>query len=154
MNKIYGTISDIILPAVVFAALTAILAGASLFAGIGKRMEVSGEDFSVMEDSQSVQRLCDRQEPVIQCVGKKLWKPGETLPVNGIFTAVDAEGRPVDVAVLDITDQEGASVMECYRSESRQAAFTQKGVYTFLLEAVDAEQKRGRKRISMLIDNR
>lgn len=154
MKNIYRTISDVILPAVVFAALMAILIGASLFGKIGKRMEVSGEDFSVMEDSQEVQRLCHREEPVIQCVGKKLWNVGECISVTEIFTAVDAEDKAVDVIVRDITNQEGVSVMECYRSESRQASFAQRGVYTFLLEAVDAEQKAGRKRFSILVDNR
>lgn len=154
MKKIYGAISDIMLPAVVFAALIAIFMGVSLFGEIGKRMEVYEEDFSMMEDSQAVQTLCNREEPVIQCVGKKLWSAGECIPVTGVFTAADEEGRAVDVAVLDITNQEGISVMECYRKDSGQAVFVRRGVYTFLLEAVDAEQKRGRKSISILVDSR
>lgn len=154
MKKAYGTISDIILPAIVFAAVMAILAGASLFGKIGKRMEAPEEDFSMMEDSRAVQALCDREGPVIRCVGKKLWNAGESIPVLGTFAAVDVEGRAADVRVLDITNQEGVSVMECYREDTGQAAFAQRGVYTFLLEAIDGEQKRGTKRVSILVDSR
>lgn len=154
MKKVYGTIVDIILPAVVFAAVIAILVGASLFGRIGKRMEVKGEDFSMMEDSQAVQALCDRDEPVIQYIGKKVWDVGEILSVSGNFLAVDAEGGEIAASVLDITNQEGLSVMECYEKESGQAVFAQTGVYTFLLEAMDGEQKKATKRFSILVDGR
>lgn len=154
MKKIYGTISDIILPAVVLAGVIAILVGASLFGTIGKRMEVLEEDFSMMEDSQAVQALCDRDEPVIQCVGKKLWNVGESLSVSGNFSAVDAEGGEIAVVLLDITNQDGLSVMECYQKDSGQAVFTQRGVYTFFLKAMDREQKKATKRFSILVDGR
>lgn len=154
MKKVYGTIADIILPAVVLAGVIAIFVGASLFGTIGKRMEVQGEDFSMMEDSQAVQVLCDRDEPVIRCVGKKLWDVGEILSVSGNFSAVDAEGGEIAASVLDIINQDGISVMECYQKESGQAVFTQRGVYTFLLEAMDGEQKKTTKRFSILVDGR
>lgn len=154
MKKTFGTVFDIILPAVVFAAVIAIFAGASLFGKIGKRMEVPGENFAVMKDSQAVQVLCNRDEPVIQCIGKKLWSVGETISISGIFAAVDAEGEEVDLAVLDITNQEGISVMECYKKDSGQVVFVQRGIYTFLLEATDKEQKKATKRSAILIDSR
>lgn len=154
MRKVLETISDVVLPAAVFLAVLAILAGASLLGRIGTRMEEPGEDFSQMEDSRAVQVLSERELPKIRCVGKKLWDVGEALPVPQTFSGIDAEGNPMEVTVLDITDQDGESVVSCYSKENGQAVFDRRGVYTFLLAATDGQRKRSTGRISVLVDSR
>ncbi len=154
MHKVYQVMSDIILPGTVFLAVLAILVGAALLSGIGKRMEAPQEDFSQMADVQAVESLCERELPDIRCVQKKRWDAGEHILVPQVFTAADADGNKIEVSVLDITDQDGASAMGFYKKENGLAVFPKRGVYTFLLAAEDGEQKRCTKWISLLVDQR
>lgn len=154
MKKVFETVSAMVLPAVVFLAIVSILVGAALFGKIGERMDIQGEDFSQMPDSQTIQDLCEREIPVIQCVGKKRWAVGESIPVAQIFAAADAEGNKADIAVLDITDQNGDSAMEYYQKDTGQAVFSARGVYTFSLAAIDGQRKRGTGRFSVVVDGR
>lgn len=154
MKKIYETVSDMILPAIVFLAIMAILAGSSLFHKIGKRMEVQGKEFQQMEDVKAVQAVCERDAPEIQCIGKKLWDVGQAIPVSGIFEALDAEGNKIDIQVTDIRYQDGSSAMECYRKDTGQAVFLRRGMYTFSLAATDGQRKNNEKKISILVDER
>lgn len=154
MKKIFNAMSDLVLPAVVFLAVAAILTGVSLFYKIGKRIEVKEEDFSQMQDRSIMQMLCEREAPTIRCVGKKLWNIGEILTVSAVFAAEDAEAGQVEVSVLDITNQDGDSVMECYRKDLGQVIFLQRGVYTFSLAAMDGQRKTGTEEISIIVDAR
>ncbi len=154
MKKAVESIQDIVLPAVVFLAVVSILIGASLLGRIGKRMESQREDFSQMSDSQTIQDLCGREAPIIQCIGKKRWDIGEIISVAEIFAAADAEGNKLDVTVLDITDQDGASAMEFFQKNSGQAVFLRRGVYTFSLAAMDGQRKKGMGRFSVLVDGK
>lgn len=154
MKKINEMIVSMIFPATVFLGLMAILVGGAMFGRIGKRMEVQGEDFSQMKDTQAVNAVCERNEPTIQCIGKKLWHVGETLSVPAVFTAMDAEGEGIDVTVLDITNQDGISVMECYQEQLKHAVFSGRGVYTFSLAAMDRQRKVCKEKISILVDER
>ena len=74
--------------------------------------------------------------------------------MSEVFAGADTEGNHVELVVLDITDQNGASVMECYNKETGQAIFSARGVYTFLLSATDRHQKRSTGMISLLVDER
>ncbi len=154
MKKIYQAVSEMVLPGIVFSAVVSILVGAALFARIGGRMETRGEDFSRMADTQTVQALCERELPVIQCVGKKRWDAGESILVQEVFTALDMDGNIIEPVVLDIIDQDGDSVMGCYNKETGQAIFTARGIYTFLLSATDKQRKRSAGKISLLVDGR
>lgn len=152
MKEVFEAVPDMVLPAVVFLAIVSILVGAALFDKIGKRMESEGEDFTRMSDSQAVQDLCERESPLIQCIGKKRWDVGEKIAVAKIFAAADAEGNSVDVMVLDITDQDGFSVIESYQKDTGHAVFSRRGVYTFSLAAMDGQRKRGTGKFAVLID--
>ena len=154
MNRVFQELSGWIVTVLVFAALTVILAGGSLLERIGQRLEVQGEDFSRMADSEAVAAVCERKEPVIHFIGKRVWEAGESISVSQVFEAVDAEGTKLDLTVLDITDQEGNSVIGCYREGMQQAIFLERGVYTFLLKAIDRERKSCTEKISILIDHR
>ena len=154
MRKVFETISDVVLPAVVFLAVLAILLGSSLLGRVGARMEEPGEDFSQMGDSYAVQAFSERKLPEIRCIGKKLWDVGEVLSVSQTFSGIDTEGNSLEVTVLDITDQDGVSVIGCFSKESGQAVFASRGVYTFLLAAVDGQRQRSVGRISVLVDGR
>lgn len=154
MKKVYETVSDMILPGIVFAGVMAILIGAALLGSIGKRMNVKGEDFSHMADTKAVQEVCGRKEPVIQCIGDKVWNTGQSIAVSQLFSAVDEDGGKVPVTVLDIKDQNGNSVLSCYQKAGGQAVFSQRGVYTFFLKAMDRERKTSTEEISILVDNR
>lgn len=143
-----------ILPAAVLSAVLAILAGTAIFSRIGERMEVQGENYALAEDARTVQSLCGTKEPQIQYVGKKIWSVGEGITVPEAFVAAGADGSKAEVTVLDIIDQDGASVLECYRKETGQAVFPDRGVYTFSLRAMDAQRKRGYKKVSLLVDER
>lgn len=154
MKKLYQAVSEMIIPGIVFAAVVSILVGAALFARIGGRMQTEGEDFSQMADTQAVQALCERELPVIQCVGKKRWDAGECILVREVFTAIDMDGNIIEPVVLDIIDQDGDSAMGCYNKETGQAIFSARGVYTFLLSATDEQRKRSTERISLLVDSR
>jgi hypothetical protein len=154
MKKIYQAVSEMVLPGIVFSAVVSILVGAALFDRIGGRMETGGEDFSRMADTQTVQALCERELPVIQCVGKKRWDAGESILVQEVFTALDMDGNIIEPVVLDIIDQDGDSAMGCYNKETGQAIFTARGIYTFLLSATDKQRKRSAGKISLLVDGR
>lgn len=154
MKRALEEVSDMVLPAVVFLAIASIIIGSTIFNRIGKRMESQREDFSQMSDSQTVQALCGREAPIIQCIGKKRWDIGENILVAEVFAAVDAEGNKVDVTVLDITDQDGTSAMEFFQKDSGQAVFSKRGVYTFSLVAMDGQRKRGMGRFSILVDGK
>lgn len=154
MKKVFEAVPDMILPAVVFLAVVSILVGAALFGKIGERMESQGENFSHMTDSKTIQALCEREAPIIQCIGKKRWNAGEKIPVAEVFAAADTDGNKVDIAVLDITDQDGVSVIEDYQKDSGQAVFSRRGVYTFSLAAIDEQRKRGTGRFSILVDGK
>ncbi len=154
MKKINETVLNLILPAVVFLGVMAILAEGALVGKIGKRMDVQREDFSQMEDARTVEELCERNEPTIQCVGKKLWRVGEVLSIPAVFKARDAEGGNLNITVEDIINQDGASVMECYQEQTNQAVFARRGVYTFSLIAMDKQRKICKQMISVLVDER
>lgn len=154
MKKVYQAVSEMILPGIVFAAVMSILVGAALFARIGGRMETEAEDYSRMADTQAVQALCERELPVIRCVGRKRWDDGESIFVPEVFAASDAEGNNIEVAVIDITDQNGNSAMGCYSKETKEAVFSARGVYTFLISATDGQQKRSTGRFSILVDRK
>ena len=154
MKKVYQAVSEMVLPAIVFSAVVSILVGAALFARIGGRMETAGEDFSQMADAQTVQALCERELPIIQCVGKKRWEAGECILVREVFTALDMDGNFIEPVVLDIIDQDGESAMECYNKEIGQVKFPARGIYTFLLSATDDQRKRSAVKISLLVDGR
>lgn len=154
MKKVYETVSELLLPAAVFLAVMAILAGAAVFNRIGKRMEVPGEDYALMGDTQAVQSLCERESPKIWCAGKKRWNAGEVISVSEVFASADAEGNGLEVTVVDITDQDGISEAGCYQEETGQAVFPVRGVYTFSLLAMDGERKRSIERISLLVDGK
>ena len=154
MKKVYQAVSEMVLPGIVFAAIVSILVGAALFARIGGRMETAGEDFSKMADAQMVQALCERELPVIQCVGKKRWEAGECMLVREVFTALDMDGNIIEPLVLDIINQDGESAMEGYNKESGQVVFPARGIYTFLLSATDKQRKRSTEKISLLVDGR
>ncbi|MCI9083083.1 MAG: hypothetical protein HFI70_12505 [Lachnospiraceae bacterium] len=154
MKKVFQAFSDLVLPGIVIAAVTAILTGAALFEKIGNRMAAESENFSSMADTQAMETVCDRKEPLIQCIGKKVWKAGEHMTVSNVFSAADEEGRKLKIMVLDIADQNGGSVLNCYQKSTGQAVFTKRGVYTFSLEAMDTERKIGREKIVILVDDR
>lgn len=154
MKKIYETISDMILPATIFIAAIAIIAGAALFTKAGQRMDVEGEDFSNSMDAGEMQEICEREAPTITYTGKKVWNTGETIITDSVFQAEDVDGNPVEVEVRDITDQKGDSAMDCFREADRSAAFPNRGVYTFRLTAMDGERKSTTKRISLVVDPR
>jgi len=154
MKKVYQAVSEMVLPAIVFSAVVSILVGAALFARIGGRMETAGEDFSQMADAQTVQALCERELPIIQCVGKKRCETGECILVREVFTALDMDGNFIEPVVLDIIDQDGESAMECYNKEIGQVIFPARGIYTFLLSATDEQRKRSAVKISLLVDGR
>lgn len=154
MKEINETVLQMILPAIVFLGVMAILAGGVIFGKIGKRMDVQGEDFSQMEDTRVVKELCERGEPTIRCDGKKLWGVGEILFIPAVFTAKDTEGGNIDITVADIINQDGASVMECYQEQTNQAVFSRRGIYTFSLTAMDGQRKICKEMISVLVDER
>lgn len=154
MNKVFQELSGWVVTAIAFAAITAILTGGSLLERVGRRMEIQGEDFSHMADSEAVAAVCEREEPVIRCIGKKVWAVGESISVSQVFEAIDTEGTKLDIAVHDITDYRGNSVIGCYRDDIQQAVFWERGVYTFLLKAIDRERKSCTEKMSILIDQR
>ncbi len=154
MKKVYETTADMILSGIVFAAIMAIITGATLFEKVGRRMDVEGEDYSVMEDTLAVEAVCERKAPSIRCARKKVWELGEPVFVEQAFAAEDAEGADLAVRVLDIFNQEGISVFECYQKETGLATFSQRGVYTFSLKAVDRERKSRVEQITILVDQR
>lgn len=154
MKKVYETAADMILSGIVFAALIAIILGAALFEKAGRRMKVESEDFSVMKDTLAVEAVCQRKTPSIRCAGKKVWELGEPVFVRQAFAAEDAEGNSLAVRVLDIINHEGTSVLECYQKETDVATFSQRGVYTFSLKAVDQERKSKVEQITILVDQR
>lgn len=154
MNRVFQELSGWIVTAIVFAALTVILTGGSLLEKIGQCLEVQGEDFSRMADSEAVAAVCKRKEPVIHFIGKRVWEAGESISMYQVFEAVDAEGAKLEIIVLDITDQEGNCVIDCYREDMQQAIFLERGVYTFLLKAIDRERKTCTEKMSILIDQR
>lgn len=154
MNSVFQELSRWIVTAIVFAALTVILTGGSLLEKIGQRLEVQGEDFSRMADSEAVAAVCERKEPVIHFIGKRVWETGESISMSQVFEAVDAEGTKLEITVLDITDQEGNCVIDYYREDMQQAIFLERGIYTFLLKAIDRERKTCTEKMSILIDQR
>lgn len=154
MDKLFRELSGWIVTALVFAAVTVILVGSSLLEKVGRRMEVQGEDFSHMSDCEAVASVCERKEPMICCIGKRVWETGENISVSQIFEAIDAEGTKLEITVMDITDQEGNSVIGCYREDVQQAVFFEQGIYTFLLKAMDKERKSCTEKRCILIDCR
>lgn len=154
MNRVFQELSGWIVTAIVFAALTVILAGGSLLERVGQRLEVQGEDFSRMADSEAVAAVCERKEPRIRCIGKRVRQTGESISVSQMFEAVDTQGTKLELTVMDIFDQEGNSVIGCYREDLQQAVFWERGIYTFWLKTMDKERKSCTEKISILIDHR
>lgn len=152
MKKIYETVSDMIFPAVVFAAILAILTGAFLLQRVGKRMEVEKEDFSGMKDTQAVEVVCERDAPVITCTGKRNFHVGEIVEIPEVFRAQDAEGEELDVLVDELVDVEGNSVIDLYQEANRKAVFKRKGVYIFTLSSMDYERKHTQERFSISVN--
>lgn len=154
MKKIYESMSDMILPAVVFIGIIAIIAGAALLTKTGQRMDVEGEDFSGSADTGAIADICEREAPTITYTGKKVWNTGETILIASVFQAEDTDGDPVEVEVKDITGQDGNSAMDCFQETDKSVVFAEKGVYSFRLTAMDAERKSCTKRISIVVDSR
>ncbi len=154
MKKIYETVADMVFPGMIFTGLMVVFVGVSLFGNLGKRMKAEKEDFSHMADSLAMEVVCNRKEPVIQCIGEKVWRIEETVDISEVFLAKDEEGTCLKIKVLDIKDQDGNNAMDCYHKEKQQAVFSQRGIYTFSLEAMDRERKIGKKHISIVVDDR
>ncbi len=154
MKKLYEAVSDMILPGIVFVAVTAILTGAAVFGKIGNSMKADGDDFSHMADTQAVEAVCGRQEPRIQCIGKKVWKAGESVSIYNVFSAADENGSSLKLMVSDIISENGDSVLNCYHESTGQAVFPKRGAYTFCLETMDSERKISKERMLILVDDR
>lgn len=154
MKKLYGAISDIIMPGIAFAAIVAILAGGALLQKTGQRMDVDAEDFSGYADTEAVDAACRREGPSISCTGKKIWGAGEPIPIDSLFLSTDMEGNRIQTDVTGITDEDGNSAMDSYQEASRTALFKDRGVYTFHLSALDSERKETLKKVSIVVDGR
>ena len=89
MRKVFETISDVVLPAVVFLAVLAILLGSSLLGRVGARMEEPGEDFSQMGDSYAVQAFSERNQPERSC-----GMSGKSFPSPRHFLELTQRGIP------------------------------------------------------------
>lgn len=143
-----------ILPGIAFAAIAAILAGSALLSKTGQRMDVESENFSNCADTNATAEICGRKAPKIICAGKKIWAIGETIPIETLFLATDADGNQIRVDVEDITDADGNSAMGNYREASQEALFQNRGVYTFHLKTMDSERKTATQKISVVVDGR
>lgn len=154
MKKIFESVSDIVIPCIIFASIAAILVEGSLLSKAGKRMDVEKQNFTDCKDTKAIENLCAREKPTITCIGKKIWETRETIHINHVFQAIDAEGQALSLKVKDITDESGASVMDRYHAASQTASFTDTGIYTFHLKTMDRERKTATMRFSFVIDNR
>lgn len=154
MRKWVESISDMLIPSLVFAAILAILTGGAFFTKMGQRMQTESEDFTNCIDTGKTEEVCAREEPEISYSGKKIWKTGETIPTGTCFRAKDAEGNPLVVEVREITDEKGNDTMDCYQKVGQTAVFSRRGVYTFRVYAIDSERKAAEKKFSLMIDSR
>lgn len=154
MKKVLEAASDMIVPGIIFAAIVASLTAGALLTKTGQRMEAEKQDFSNSADTEAVERICEREAPTITCVGKRTWGTGETIDTGSLFLAEDAEGRALDVRTVDITDASGNSAMDRYHEPSRTARFTDSGIYTFHLRAMDSERKTSEAMIPLAVDSR
>lgn len=154
MKKLYESVSDMIFPGIVCTAVTSIFIGTALFGRIGDRMAVESENFSHMADTQALEAVCKRKAPVIQCAEKRVWRPGESILISRLYSAVDEEGKNLQCVVSDIKNQNGDSVMDCFQESTGQAVFVQRGVYTFYLKTMDKERKISEETMVILVDDR
>ncbi len=154
MKKIFEAMSGMILPAVAFAAIAAILTGSAMLSKMGQRMDTKAENFLNYADTSAVAGVCERKAPEIIYTGKKVWSAGEPILIGDVFLAKDAEGNHVPVEVEDITNKDGHSAMENYQEAGNKAVFQDRGVYTFHVSALDNERKTGRRQTSIVVDGR
>lgn len=154
MKKIFETVSDMIVPGIIFAALVASITAGALLTRTGQRMEAPKQSFSGSADTAATEAACEREEPTILCIGKKNWKTGQTISAGSVFLATDAEGNALAVKVHDITDADGNSAIGCYQKTSHTATFTRSGIYTFHLKAIDSERKTAEASFSIAVDRR
>ena len=152
MRKVFESISDFILPAVVFIAITAILTGTALFSKMGQRMQEEKEDFSNFQDAGAIKEICEREEPVIVYTGKKVFQTGESISVGTLFTAT--EGSGISVEVEEITNEAGEDVMGNYDENIKTVSFSQRGIYTFTIYTMDHERKAASRKFSIAVDSR
>lgn len=154
MKKVLEAASDMIVPGIIFAAIVASLTAGALLTKTGQRMEAEKQDFSNSADTAAVKKVCERKAPIITCVGKRNWGTGEPINTGSLFLAEDAEGRALNVMTVDITDASGNSAMDKYQESSRTARFTDSGIYTFHLRAMDSERKTSEAMIPLAVDGR
>lgn len=154
MKKIFDMVSDMIVPGIIFTALVASITAGALLTKTGQRMEAPKQSFSGSADTAATEESCAREAPVIACTGKTNWKTGETIHVDSIFSATDAEGNTLAVKVRDITDAEGNSAMDSYEKTGNTASFSRSGIYTFRLKAIDSERKTAEAAFPVAIDSR
>lgn len=154
MKKVFETMSDMIIPGLIFVSIVVVIAGGALFTRVGQRMDVEGDDFSNCIDTGAVENVCAREQPTIKCVGKKNWGVGETIQIDSIFLATDTEGNQISVRLKDITDETGTSVMDRYKESDKTASFQRRGIYTFHLSAIDGERKEAAIKTALVVDGR
>lgn len=154
MKKILEMTSDMIIPAIIFVSIIAVIAGGALLTKAGQRMDAEKQEYTNCIDTGAVDGICARNEPTITCIGRKNWKTGEAIRIDSVFRAKDEEGRTLTIKVQDITDETGNSAMDRYQETSRTATFSRRGIYTLRLIAMDSERKTATASFSLAVDDR
>ena len=106
-------------------------------------------DVTDYTDALAVKALAARKNPKITYAYSKAL-PKNTVNLNQMFAAVDADGASVDVEITDVTDSRGESLL--YRTaeerkknirlcDTKKFMFPSVGVYTVNVRAIDQEKK-------------
>lgn len=154
MKKIFEMTSDMLIPGIIFVSIIAVITGGALLTRTGQRMDAEKQEFTNCIDTGAVDAICARNEPTISCIGRKNFRTGETISIDSVFKAEDAEGRTLTIKTQGITDETGNNAMDRYQESSRTVSFSRRGVYTLRLSAMDSERKTAEASFSLAVDDR
>lgn len=112
--------------------------------------DLSESSLADCTDTDAVRAAAARKKPDIVYTYEKTL-PGSAVNLDHMFEAQDAEGNRITAEITDILDPLGKSILYLTKEDrklrrrsgdTKRFLFTETGIYTICVKAVDAEKKR------------
>lgn len=104
--------------------------------------------------TEAVKTVMARKKPEIVYLYKKIL-PGETVNIDGMFLARDADGKPAQVEICDILNSLGESILDTEKGcDTKKFLFPVSGIYTLKVKASDKENRTVCKQYKALVSGR
>ena len=111
---------------------------AAVYAGAMEGMTAADVTF---RDADAAKAAAARRKPEITFQYAKI-RPQKETNLQAMLTAEDADGRPADCVIVEITDAAGTSILDpSVADDKTRIKFPSAGIYIMEVKAADCERK-------------